>query len=374
MPSTNRDTLRREISILGTRGIPARHGGFETFVERLAPYLADRGWRVTVYCQAGGEDQSHEDNWQGVRRVHLPVHQSEALGTIVFDWKSTVHAAREGGLKLVLGYNTALFSALYRVRGRTNLINMDGIEWQREKWSFPERAWLYLNERFGCWLGNHLIADHPEIKTHLATRVAADKITVIPYGADAVTEADAGLIGQFGLEPDRYALVIARPEPENSILEIISAFSERRRGLTLAVLGQYQPANNSYHRRVLDAAGPEVKFLGAVYERERVNALRCHGRLYIHGHTVGGTNPSLVEALGAGMPVLAHDNRFNRWVAGEGARYFDSTVTCARHLDAILGNHAVLEAMRTASRARFAREFTWERILGAYERLLAAWA
>jgi hypothetical protein len=174
--------------------VPAAHGGFETFAEHLALYLVQRGWQVTVYCQQDGAGAVHEDTWEGVRRVHILVTQSGAKGTIVFDWKSTLHAASESGLVLTLGYNTAVFCLAYRLKGITNLINMDGIEWRRQKWSTLERAWLYLNECAGCWLGNHLIADHPEIKAHLATRVAESKITMIPYGADRIDNADSGVL------------------------------------------------------------------------------------------------------------------------------------------------------------------------------------
>ncbi len=362
----------KRLNILGTRGIPAAHGGFETFAEHLALYLQQRDWQVTVYCQENTGESGWESRWRGVRRVHLPAPCEGPRGTIVFDWQSTRHVMREPGVILTLGYNTALFSALYRMRGRINLINMDGIEWQRAKWSAPVRAWFWINERLGCWLGNHLIADNPEIKRHLALRVAERKITTIPYGADSITEADAALIAPFDLTPGNYALVIARAEPENSILEIVRAFSRKRRGASLAVLGRYDPGR-PYHRQVMEAASTEVKFLGALYERAVVSALRFHARLYLHGHQVGGTNPSLVEALGAGTPVLAHGNPFNRWVAGSAQRFFESEADCARQLDALMNNESTLQGMRTASRTRHSEAFTWKRVLREYEMLFEKW-
>jgi len=365
--------VKKHIHILGTRGVPAAHGGFETFAEHLALYLVRRGWQVSVYCQQDAAGAEHEDTWEGVRRVHIPVTQSGAKGTIVFDWKSTLHAAREAGLVLTLGYNTAVFGLVYRLKGITNLINMDGIEWRRQKWSTLERAWLYLNERAGCWLGNHLIADHPDIKAHLAARVAAAKITMIPYGADRIDKPDSGVLTQYGLQPGGYAMVIARPEPENSVLEIVTAFSRKPRGMKLVVLGRYDPGQTPYHKHVLAAAGDEVMFVGAVYDKQVVSALRFHSSLYAHGHQVGGTNPSLVEAMGAGSAVLAHGNQFNRWVAGPGARYFENEQQCADQLDAIFSSPAVIERMRQASRERHAAMFTWERVLGEYEELLVGW-
>lgn len=364
--------LERRLSILGTRGIPAAHGGFETFAEHLAIYLQQLGWLVTVYCQEDSGDEIWESQWRGIRRVHLAEPRQGPMGTVFFDWRSTRHATREPGLILTLGYNTAAFCALYRMRRRTNLINMDGIEWQRAKWSALVRTWFRLNERLGCRLGNHLIADHPEIKRRLATRVPEEKITTIPYGADSIAEADATLIKPYDLNAGGYALLIARAEPENSILEIVRAFSRVRRDVTLVVLGRYDSSHH-YQRHVMESAGPEVKFLGAIYDKSVVAALRFHARIYVHGHQVGGTNPSLVEALGAGNPVLAHDNPFNRWVAGPTQRYFASESDCARQLDDILDSESTLRRMRIGSRARHEEAFTWPQVLSKYERLLEQW-
>lgn len=362
---------RGHLAILGTRGIPARHGGFETFAERLALYLVRRDWAVTVYCQDERRGPTLEGVWQDIRLVRIAEPRRGALGTMIFDWKSTRHAAREESTLLTLGYNTAAFCGWYRLRGRTNLMNMDGLEWQRAKWSRPAKAWLYLNERLGCRLAQHLIADHPAIAAHLATRAPAAKITMIPYGADLVVEAPAEPLRQLQLEPRRYALVVARPEPENSLLEMVAAFSARPRGYRLVVLGNYEPDRIPYHARVLAAAGPEVMFPGAIYDATTVRALRHHARLYLHGHTVGGTNPALVEALGSGAPVLAHDNIFNRWVAGPEAHYFRDSQECAAELDRLLDNPEKLAGMRDASYGRHGLEFTWDRVLGAYEELLS---
>lgn len=163
--------------------------------------------------------------------------------------------------------------------------------------------------------------------------------------------------------------MIARAEPENSLLEIVSGFSRKPRGMNLVVLGKYDKAH-AYQRRVLEAASDEVKFVGAIYDKQIVSALRFHSMLYVHGHQVGGTNPSLVEALGAGNAVLAHDNKFNRWVAGEGAEYFDGADGCAAAFDSLVGDEPRLARMREASRLRHRGEFTWEKILGEYESLL----
>ncbi|MCW5667776.1 MAG: DUF1972 domain-containing protein [Piscinibacter sp.] len=368
----NSDDQRPALRILGIRGVPAAHGGFETFAERLALHLVARGWRVVVYCQRDGRGPLAHDHWQGVERVHVPVAQRGALGTMVFDARAIRHAARSRELCLTLGYNTALFCAWLRLRGVPNLINMDGIEWSRAKWSAPARAWLWLNERAGCRLGDHLVADHPEIARHLGTRTAATRIATIAYGADRVLDAPTAPVRALGLEPGGYLMLVARPEPENSILEVVEGFSRRPRGLPLVVLGRYDPAD-PYHRRVQQRAGTEARFVGAIYERATLQALRRHALAYVHGHRVGGTNPSLVEALGAGNAVLAHDNRFNRWVAGAAGAWFTDADGFDTQLTALLADPGRLAALRHAARARFEQAFTWPAILAEYETLLRAW-
>lgn len=362
--------MQKQLLILGTRGIPASHGGFETFAQHLALYLVKRGWRVTVYCQREGSGSLYEDTWQGVKRIIIPVSSAGARGTVLFDLKATWHAMRHPGLVLVLGYNTAIFNILLRICGKRIVMNMDGIEWQRDKWSWLERAWLRLNEFLGSHLSNHLVADHPSIEDHLSQTVSREKITMIPYGADRLETAHEDVLRDYGIKANEYTLLIARPEPENSILEIVRAFSSTPRNQPLVILGNYDPEHNEYHRQVLDAASDEVKFLGAIYDPEIVQALRYYSQLYVHGHTVGGTNPSLVESLGAGNAILAHDNLFNRWVAGDNAAYFSDTTSCAQAFDRLLGNVPKIECMANASRERHESTFPWSKILGQYEALL----
>lgn len=363
----------RHVRILGIRGLPAAHGGFETFAEHLALYLRDRGWRVTVYCQIDGDGPVYEDNWEGIHRVNIPVDVPGPRGTMVFDWRAIVHAAHSRDLCLTLGYNTALFCAWLRLRGVPNIINMDGIEWRRAKWSGAARAWFWLNDWAGCWLGNHLVADHPEIARHLETRVSSGKITMIPYGADSLTEVPDSPVRALGLEPGRYLTLIARPEPENSILEVVTGFSSSPRGVQLVVLGNYDD-RNAYHKAVKSAAGPEVRFVGAIYDKPIVHALRAHCLAYVHGHQVGGTNPSLVEALGAGNPVLAHDNRFNRWVADTAAKYFSNAEGFDSCVGSLLSNSSAVLQMQETARSRFRAKFQWSEILDQYEQVLLGYS
>jgi len=365
---------RRIVSILGTRGIPARHGGFETFAEKLAIYLVERGWEVVVYCQVdpgGGKPRVFEDSWNGVRRVQLSTMFRGGMGTVEFDLRATLLAAGCRGVNLVLGYNTAILNLLLRLRGRRVLMNMDGIEWQRSKWRPAVRWWLRLNEAIGVRTSQQLIADHPEIERHLRTTSSRANIEMIPYGADqAPPGLTRPLIPELG--DRRYFVVIARIEPENSILEIVRGFVNAQTHACLVVLGRLEPELNKYHAAVIAASNDECVFPGPIYDQEVVTALRQNAIAYVHGHTVGGTNPSLVEALGAGAAVIAHDNRFNRWVAGAGARYFDDVASCSAAMAELAECSGCREELRAAGRSRLLEAFTWPAVLQAYERLLAA--
>lgn len=359
------------VRMLGTRGVPAAHGGFETAVDHIARYLVGRGWRVVVYCQVDGDGPVTEDVWQGVERVLVPATGDGVLATARFDLTATRHAARHRDLCITFGYNTAGFNLLQRVKGVPNLFNMDGIEWKRERWGPSKRAAFWVNERIACRIGDHLIADHPVIREHLAGITDASRISTIAYGAPSVVDAPTDAVRRLGLEPGGYSTVVCRPVAENSLLEIVRAFSRRERGHRLVVLGRFERSDD-YHAQVLDAAGPEVAFPGPVYAPDDIAAIRFHSRTYVHGHTVGGTNPSLVEAMGAGNPVIAQDNPYNRWVSQDGGRYFADEADLGAFFDDLLDDPATLKQMSQASRDRHAAEFTWERIAGQYEDLLRA--
>jgi len=359
----------RSLYILGTRGVPAAHGGFETFAQRFALHMRDQGWRVTVYCQVDeGPSEPVIDEWQGVRRVTMAAN-SGAVGTMKFDWACVRHAMNERGVMLVLGYNTAVFSAFLRLTGNPVLTNMDGIEWKRAKWPWHGRLWLYLNEWVGALTSTKLIADHPEIARHLKRRRSERDIIMIPYGADAVAEAPTEPVVARGLTPGNYVISIGRIEPENNILPMIQAFAEKPRDLAFICLGKLEPGKNAYHDQVLAAGADRVIFPGAIYDPQIVQALRFHAAAYCHGHSVGGTNPSLVEALGAGNAIIAHDNLYNRWVAGEGQFYFKDAWECSVIFDQVAQKGEALATAKAGAHARFMDALQWPPILQDYERL-----
>jgi glycosyltransferase involved in cell wall biosynthesis len=368
-------TTQPSVLILGTYGIPAAHGGFETFAEQLALFLVRLGWHVGVYCQHEVdvvENRIRSETWNGVELIHVEVTTRGSLATLDYDWRCVRDAAkRSGSVCLVLGYNSALFLPYLRMRGRTIITNMDGIEWRRQKWSRPVRAWFWINEWIAAWSSHYLVADHPAIAEHLATRRSRRTTVMIPYGGVPITTAPVDPVEALGLRHDRYLVSIARIEPENNILEIVQAFSRKKRNAKLAVLGKFDDACR-YHQAIKAAASDEVVFPGAIYEANTVRALRFHARAYVHGHSVGGTNPSLVEALWAGNAVIAHDNPFNRWTAGSKQFFFDSVKSCDLLISSVFENDFGVLRARAAARAQAVGKFKWTGVLEAYERKLTA--
>ncbi|SDZ39361.1 DUF1972 domain-containing protein [Herbiconiux ginsengi] len=363
--------MDKTVRILGTHGVPANYGGFETAAENVAKFLVSHGWRVVVYCQDEGSGPIVEDVWEGIERVRIPVDREGWLGTSQFDWISIRHASRFRDVCLTFGYNTGVFNFMQRVRGIPNVINMDGIEWARKRWGFFKQAILYVNERFAAGFGNHLIADHPLIEKYLRTRAPKRKISTITYGAHPIVDPDESVLSEYGLIRGEYLTLIARPIPENSILELVRGFSRQRRGVKLVVLGSFKPDDDAYHADVVASASDEVIFPGAVFDSRHVQALRFFSRGYLHGHTVGGTNPSLVEALAAGNPVIAQDNGYNRWVAADAALYFSTVDDISSQIETLLTDADVSGRLSRAASSRYESEFTWEHVASQYEQVLS---
>jgi len=359
-----------KVNILGIRGLPAAHGGFETFAAKLAPYLIDRGHEVVVYCQEdSGPFERWEDEWQGIKRVHFRPRSGGSLGTIEFDLKCVIDVLHDkSSIDLVLGYNTGIFTLILRAKKRKIAINMDGIEWKRAKWGLIAKSWFYINEIFAANFCSIPIADHPEIARHVDKR-CLKKSVMIPYGAEKVLSGNEKTIKALGLEPNNFFVSIARIEPENSILEIVCAFKQAPSEAKLLVLGKLDD-DNSYHRQVRAEATSNVIFAGAIYDAEKVASIRKFSRAYIHGHQVGGTNPSLVEALGAGSAVIAHDNRFNKWVCGEKQFFFSNISSLVEQLHFVWHNKESRKSASIAALTRFETAFRWEDILARYEKVL----
>ena len=357
------------IALVGSRGIPARYGGFETFAEELSVRLAEQGVDVTVFC----EGQEGPASYRGVKLEYVPAPHLGGLTTILHDFRALWRARKRYDVVYMLGYGTSLFCLMPRLAGTTVWMNMDGVEWARAKWGFWGSTWWKLMERVASWgVPHRMIADAQAIQDFLEARYRSlPPCSVIPYGAEVIdTPPDPAALAEWGLEPFGYHLVIARFEPENHVEEIFEGFAASASPYPLIALGTTRKPT-AYTRR-LDAiaeAEPRLLLPGAIYD-ERIRTLRYYARDYLHGHSVGGTNPSLLEAMGAGNAVIAHDNPFNREVAGDAARYFASAADVARLVDALDADEETRQSMGEDARVRVQAHYTWTQIAGTYEDLL----
>lgn len=310
-----------KIAIIGSRGIPARYGGFETFAQELAPRLVEMGHEVTVYCRAGYTGARDRRDFKGVRLIHTPYLKVRSLETLSHEAVSIADSLWRGfDLWYFLGTRSSpLYLPLIAAKRRV-LIHTDGIEWQRRKWGSAGRAYL----RFAEWLAakaapGRLVTDAEAMRAYYLDRYGRDS-SVIPYGAEIVEDGDPAPLARWGLEPGSYYLVVCRLEPENNVDVIVREFMESGSTRDLVVVGGAS-YDTSYQRRLLALSSEHVKFIGPVYGDDLVS-LRFHAYTYIHGHEVGGTNPSLLEAMGCGNACLALDTPFNREVLGALGSYW----------------------------------------------------
>ena len=328
---------------MGTRGIPANHGGFEACIENLAPFLASKNFEVHVFRQIDDKEKI-QSFYKGVKLVNIITTKKGALGTILFDIFSTAHTIKNyknNALILTFGYPTAFLFPILKLYGFTNIVNMDGVEWKRKQFGLIGKIWCWLNEKIAVLTADALIADHAKIKDHLSKINFFNKpIYVVAYSADDIRKVEINgdkvtrNLKKIILSKE-YMLVMARLEPDNQILEIIRSFSASHRPFNLIIAGRLDLRNNKYHKKLVEFASDQVYFVGGIYNLDDKIFLRNNAIAYIHGHTVGGTNPSLVEALGSRSAIIAHFNEFNFGVAENGALYFSSEDSLSRLLSEI---------------------------------------
>jgi glycosyltransferase involved in cell wall biosynthesis len=364
----NTRTIR--LAILGTKGIPARYGGFETFAEELGARLVTLGIDVTVYCELDGTPGPPEH--RGIGLIYVPAPRRGPLTTILFDLRCLWHARKGYDIVYMLGYGAAAFCFLPRLWGTTVWLNVDGVEWARAKWGFAARLYFKLMETLAVKVPDRVVADAHAIRDHLIRRHSAHKpISVIAYGAQVVNHAPAtSPLSEWRLTPNGYYLVVCRLEPENHVLEIIDGYCATESARPLIVVGNHQ-SPNSYMRRLQAVRDPRVRFIGTVFDRSKLQALRYHAFAYCHGHSVGGTNPSLLEALGCGNAILAHNNPFNREAARDAALYFESSRNLAQHINELERDELRRQRMRSQASLIVGTDYTWDLIATQYIDLIS---
>jgi glycosyltransferase involved in cell wall biosynthesis len=312
-----------KIAMIGTRGVPARYGGFETCVEEVGRRLADAGHQVRVYCRPADGGTVEPDRYLGMELIHLPVVRKRSVETLAHSALSVVHRSLAGA-DAALVFNAANSPLLPIVKARRIPVatHVDGLEWQRAKWGPVGQRYYRVAESLAVRWSDALIADAQGIADYYTSEFGAPT-ELIAYGAPILESPGSERIAEFGLERHRYHLVIARFEPENHVLEIVRGYVGSNAVLPLVVVGS-APYADEYTGAVSAAADSRVQLLGGLWDSEQVNQLYANALTYLHGHSVGGTNPSLLRAAGAGTHTIAYDVAFNREVLGEWGDFFTS--------------------------------------------------
>ena len=309
-----------KIGIIGTRGIPNNYGGFEQFAEFVAPALVERGHDVYVYNSS--LHPYKESSWKGVKLIRKfdPEKKTGAFGQFIYDLNCIIDSRKRNyDVILQLGYTSSSVWTFLFPQKSILITNMDGLEWKRSKYSNPVKKFLKRAEKWAAIYSDYLIADSKGIQEHLL-HTYQKEATFIAYGASLFTSPDESALSSFRLAKHDYNLLIARMEPENNIETILIGHQASHSKRKLILVGNYKNPFGSYLK---DKYGNEnTLFLGALYDLNLLNNLRYFSHFYFHGHSVGGTNPSLLEAMASQALIIAHENIFNKSVLGEDAFYF----------------------------------------------------
>ena len=353
-----------KIALLGTRGVPNNHGGFEQFAEYFSVYLAEKGHQVYVY---NSHDHPYQEaSYKEVNIIHSydPEYKIGTAGQFIYDLNCILDARKRNfDIILQLGYTSS--SIWHWLMPKKSLIvtNMDGLEWKRSKYKVVVRKFLKYAERLGAIHSDYLIADSIGIQSHLKSAYNKES-HYIAYGATSFTKPINEVLAKYDLKEYMYSMILARLEPENNISTIIEGYIRAKTTYPLIIVGGLNEyglfLKNKYKEDV------RIKFVGPNYNQEELNNLRHYSRYYFHGHSVGGTNPSLLEAMASNALIIANDNIFNKSILDEGAIYFkaEDQITETLNKDEYF---LLKDKNTTLNREKINKEFNWEIINKKYE-------
>lgn len=356
-----------KIAILGTRGIPNYHGGFEQFADFFAVYLAKKGEDVYVYNSSLHPYQ--ESKYHGVNIITCkdPEDKFGTAGQFLYDLNCILDARKRNfDIILQLGYTSSTIWWWLMPQKAIIATNMDGLEWKRTKYSKKVQTFLKYAEKLGAIHSDHLISDSIGIQSYLKNKYQKDS-TYIAYGADIFEDPKSSILKEYNLEEERYSLLIARFEPENNLEMILDGVSKSDIKEPFLVIGKHETTFGEYLKQKYHD-NPNIRFIGGIYNLDKLNNLRYYSRLYFHGHSVGGTNPSLLEAMASNTLICANDNEFNKGVLKENAFYFKN-VEDVYHLYNSL-NKNEHQSMIDANHLAIENEFNWNLINQKYHDLL----
>lgn len=357
------------IAILGTRGIPANYGGFETFAEELSVRLVQRGHQVTVYCRSHNQRVS-TTQYKGVRLVTLPSVYTKHLDTISHSFLSTLHLL---GQKVDIAYYcncaNSFMTWMPRLRGARVILNTDGIEWERAKWSTLGKNYLKLSERIASWFPHVLVSDSRVVQQYYEGKFKL-KTAYVAYGADVVPRGEGReLLAQVGVEPEEYILFVSRLEPENNAHVLVKAFEGVKTHKKLLVVGS-APFANEYIEGLKSTRDARIIFPGGLYG-DVYKALRANAYAYVNAMEVGGTHPAILEAMGAGNCVIVSDIPYNVEAVGDAGIHFrnKSVEDLRERLQWAVDHPAEVRQYGDDAVARIQARYNWEKVVDEYESL-----
>ncbi len=364
-----------KIAFISTRGIPNNYGGFEQFAEYISVGLVRRGHEVVVYSPHF--HPYREPDYKGVRIKHIYSPEKwmgSSVGSFFYDFLSLRDALKKEKFDIIYeaGYTSIVPAYIWfnvkRIKYPLFTTNMDGLEYKRTKFNKWVQKFVFWEERMAVKHSHYLIADNMGIHDYYKEKYGKES-KFLAYGADVHEDYDVGVLKEFGLEAGGYFIVVARLEPENNLFMAIEGYlaSNQYGKRPLVVVGK---TNTPYGKYLMERYGRDrnIRFVGGIYDFRKLNSIRHYSYAYFHGHSVGGTNPSLLEAMASGCFILAHDNIFNRAVLGENALYYGSTDAATEMLDGIdqaVSAHKKEYTERNLEVIR--RDYSWEKLVDEHE-------
>ena len=356
-----------KVAIVGTVGVPAKYGGFETLAEYLTRYLSGQ-YDLTVYCSSKSYDV-RPDTYNGARLVYLPLN-ANGVQSILYDMVSIFRALGYADTILVLGVSGCVVLPLVKLlSSKKVIVNIDGLEWKRDKWSGFAKWFLKLSERVAVRYADRVVTDNKVIQDYVLAEYGAQS-SLIAYGGDHVGEVSRGgpQRADYPFTNQKYAFSVCRIEPENNILLLLAAAIENN-VLPLVIVGNWDASHYGRELRSQYEGRENIYLLDPIYDQQALSRLRDGCFLYLHGHSAGGTNPSLVEAMYSGLPIYAFDVDYNRETTEQGARYFSSAAELAGMLDHL--DEASLESIGERMAEIAQRRYRWELVANQYAELLS---
>lgn len=355
----------KKVAIVGSVGLPARYGGWETLVDHLTCRLS-KSFDFTVYCSKKKYSEVINE-YNGAKLIYINL-DANGIQSIPYDLVSMLKAIRYADSIIILGVSGCVFLPIVKfISGKKFIVNIDGLEWKREKWGSLAKKFLKLSENVAVRFADIVVADNKAIQSYISNEYGRESV-LIAYGGDHAVrpEKDNSILSLYGLIELRYAFKVCRIEPENNVDLIIRSFLLSNK-LDLVIVGNWNNSEYGVSLKKTYEHLPQLHLLDSIYDQTILNQLRAACHIYIHGHSAGGTNPSLVEAMSLGLPIVAFGCDFNRETTCGQALFFNSSEELVSILNDMDDEALVSIASKMKSLAD--QFYTWDKISSGYAEL-----